>query len=54
MPVFERLSSALRNADTKGEARQWLDKTDALLRHARAEEEREKKELVTRDYRTNH
>ena len=30
MPVFERLSSELRKADTKEEAKQWLDKTDAL------------------------
>lgn len=48
MPVFVRLSSELRNADTKGEAKQWLDKTDALLKHAHEQIERKKKELAGR------
>lgn len=34
MPVFLRLASALRKADTTKEATQWLDKTDALIEWA--------------------
>jgi hypothetical protein len=48
MPVFERLASELRKADTKGEAKQWLDKTDALLKHAREQAERKRKELAAK------
>lgn len=32
MPMFTRLSSELRKADTSQEAAQWLDKTDALIK----------------------
>lgn len=49
MPVFERISAALRKTDSKGEVRQWLDKTDALLKLAREEAERVRKELASRD-----
>ena len=48
MPVFERLSSELRKADTKEEAKQWLDKTDALLKQAREWIKQKKKELSAR------
>jgi hypothetical protein len=48
MPVFERLSSELRKADTKEEAKQWLDKTDALLKQARERIKQKKKELSAR------
>jgi hypothetical protein len=34
MPVFSRLVSALRKADTHKEAAQWLDRTDALIERA--------------------
>lgn len=33
IPVFSRLSGALRKADTGNEATQRLDKTDALIKH---------------------
>ena len=33
VPVFSRLAAELRKADTKQEATQWLDKTDALIKH---------------------
>jgi hypothetical protein len=33
MPIFSRLVSELRKADTSQEATQWLDKTDALIKH---------------------
>lgn len=48
MPVFERLSSELRKADVKREAAQWLDNTDALLKHARVQADRNKTELAAR------
>jgi hypothetical protein len=48
MLVFERLSSELRKADVKREAVQWLDRTDALLKHARDQAVRNKKELAAR------
>lgn len=48
MPVFERLSAELRKADAKKEAKQWLDKTGALLKYAHEQAERTKKELAAR------
>lgn len=36
IPVFSRLASALRKADTGKEATQWLDKTDALIKRRSA------------------
>lgn len=48
MPVFERLVCELRKGDTKEEAKYWLDKTEALLKHAREQAERKKKELAER------
>lgn len=35
IPVFEKLVAELRKADVKDEAKQWLDKTEALVKHAR-------------------
>ena len=52
MPVFERLSSELRKADTKGEAKHWLDKTDALLKLARKQTEQRKKNVAARSVAT--
>lgn len=34
MPVLSRLATALRKADARKEATHWLDKTDALIKHA--------------------
>ncbi len=42
MPVFARLVTELRKADTAKEATQWLEKTDALLR--RVEENAKRKQ----------
>lgn len=42
MPVFARLATELRKADTAKEATQWLDKTDALLK--RVEENAKRKQ----------
>jgi hypothetical protein len=33
--VFEKLVAELRKADAKNEATQWLDKTEALVKHAK-------------------
>lgn len=52
MPAFERLSSELRKADTKGEAKHWLDKTDALLKLARKQAEQRRKNLAARSVAT--
>jgi hypothetical protein len=38
MPIFSRLTSALRKADTSKEATHWLDKTDALIKRGSEEE----------------
>jgi hypothetical protein len=43
-PIFARLSAELRKADAKGEAKQWSDKTDALLKYADVQAERVKSE----------
>jgi hypothetical protein len=47
-PIFERLIAELRKADTKGEAKQWLDKTEALQRYAKQEAERAKRAIRAR------
>jgi hypothetical protein len=36
MPVLSRLVSELRKADADQEAAYWLDRTDALIEHAKA------------------
>jgi hypothetical protein len=54
IPVFERLSSELRKADVKREAEQWLDKTDALLKHACDQADRNKTELAARGISPRH
>jgi hypothetical protein len=38
MPIFSRLVSELRKADTSKEASQWLDKTDALIKRENEKE----------------
>jgi hypothetical protein len=37
LPVLSRLEAKLRDADTKKEATQWLDKTKELVKHAETE-----------------
>ncbi|GMO47913.1 hypothetical protein BwSF12_55150 [Bradyrhizobium ottawaense] len=47
MPVFARLTTELRKADTAKEATHWLDKTDALLKRVEENAKRKQDEAAT-------